>query len=138
VARVGASAAPHPRNAVWQSDGRSPHEGRADSGAHALGDARPAVGNFQPLEGGLRSWQNEGLASVGSPKAQEARGMLRGEMQTVLVRALFEYQGTTETELDLRENDVVTVLKQDRSGWWQGEVDGRIGWFPFNYVQVLS
>ena len=86
----------------------------------------------------MRSWQNEGLASVGSPNAQEAPGSQRGEMQTVLVRALFEYQGTTETELDLRENDVVTVLKQDRSGWWQGEVDGRIGWFPFNYVQVLS
>ena len=138
MARVGASAAPNPRNAAWQSDGRSPQEGRAVSGAHALGDAQPAVGSFQPLEGGVRSWQNEGLASVGSPNAQEAPGSQRGEMQTVLVRALFEYQGTTETELDLCENDVVTVLKQDRSGWWQGEVDGRIGWFPFNYVQVLS
>ncbi len=21
---------------------------------------------------------------------------------------------------------------------WQGEVHGRIGWFPFNYVQVLA
>ena len=54
------------------------------------------------------------------------------------VRAMFEYVGTTETELDLAEGDVVTVLKQDPSGWWQGEVDGRIGWFPFNYVQVVG
>lgn len=55
-----------------------------------------------------------------------------------MVRAMFEYVGTTETELDLAEGDIVTVLKQDPSGWWQGEVDGRIGWFPFNYVQVVG
>lgn len=30
------------------------------------------------------------------------------------------------------------VLKEDDSGWWQGEVDGRIGWFPFNYVEMIE
>lgn len=30
------------------------------------------------------------------------------------------------------------VLKEDDTGWWQGEVDGRIGWFPFNYVEIVE
>jgi len=30
------------------------------------------------------------------------------------------------------------VLKEDDSGWWQGEINGRIGWFPFNYVKVIE
>jgi hypothetical protein len=29
------------------------------------------------------------------------------------------------------------VLKEDDSNWWQGEVNGRIGWFPSNFIEVL-
>ena len=39
--------------------------------------------------------------------------------------------------MDLQEGDVITVLKEDDSGWWQGEVNGRIGWFPFTYTELV-
>mmetsp|Transcript_42548 Transcript_42548/g.66658 ORF Transcript_42548/g.66658 Transcript_42548/m.66658 type:complete len:100 (+) Transcript_42548:1177-1476(+) len=52
-------------------------------------------------------------------------------------QAMFEYEATTETELQLKPGDVVTVLKEDTSGWWQGEMEGRIGWFPYNFVEIL-
>jgi son of sevenless len=29
----------------------------------------------------------------------------------------------------------IRVLNQDPSGWWDGELDGRRGWFPSNYVE---
>jgi hypothetical protein len=122
---AGASAAPHARNVGSPPNGSSPPDRRATLAAHAEGNGTPWEGRRE------KGWRDGGLASVSSPREH-------GEAPTTLVRALFEYQGTTETELDLRENDVVTVLKQDRSGWWQGEIDGRIGWFPFNYVQVIS
>lgn len=48
------------------------------------------------------------------------------------VTALYSYEATADTELDMSEGDIIQVLKEDDSGWWQGEVDGRIGWFPFN------
>ena len=54
------------------------------------------------------------------------------------VRALFAYEGAAEIELDLKEGDVVKVLKEDDSGWWQGECNGRVGWFPFNYIEVIQ
>jgi hypothetical protein len=54
------------------------------------------------------------------------------------VRALFSYEAAADIELDLKEGDVIKVLKEDESGWWQGEVDGRVGWFPFNYIEVVD
>jgi hypothetical protein len=44
------------------------------------------------------------------------------------VRALFAYDSLAEGELDLKEGDIVNVLKEHDSGWWQGEVDGIVGW----------
>ena len=33
---------------------------------------------------------------------------------------MFEYEATTETELYLKPGDLVTVLKEDSSGWSEG------------------
>jgi hypothetical protein len=38
--------------------------------------------------------------------------------------------------LSFRAGQVIHVLNRDDSGWWDGEVDGRRGWFPSNYVNV--
>jgi len=55
----------------------------------------------------------------------------------VTARALFSYDATNEEELTLVENQVIEVTKEDDSGWWQGIVDGKEGWFPANYVEKL-
>uniref|UniRef100_A0A7S4JFE5 Uncharacterized protein n=1 Tax=Guillardia theta TaxID=55529 RepID=A0A7S4JFE5_GUITH len=54
-----------------------------------------------------------------------------------LVKALFAYEAAAEIELSLEENDIIEVLREDDSGWWQGRKDGRVGWFPFNYVEII-
>lgn len=38
------------------------------------------------------------------------------------------------TCLHFLAGQVIRVLNRDNSGWWDGEVDGRRGWFPSNYV----
>ncbi|EKX46864.1 hypothetical protein GUITHDRAFT_107219 [Guillardia theta CCMP2712] len=53
------------------------------------------------------------------------------------VQALFAYEAAAEIELSLEENDIIEVLREDDSGWWQGRKDGRVGWFPFNYVEII-
>jgi hypothetical protein len=40
------------------------------------------------------------------------------------VRAGFDYNAAEPNELTLREGDIITVLKQDPSGWWQVRKDG--------------
>ncbi|OBZ71142.1 hypothetical protein A0H81_08739 [Grifola frondosa] len=34
----------------------------------------------------------------------------------------------------LKTGQVIHVLNRDSSGWWDGELEGRRGWFPSNYV----
>lgn len=51
------------------------------------------------------------------------------------IKALYDYVGTDANELDFFAGDVITVLEEDDSGWWTGELDGRKGLFPYNYCQ---
>ncbi|XP_072940108.1 uncharacterized protein [Epargyreus clarus] len=54
-------------------------------------------------------------------------------------RVLFPYAAVNEDELSLAEGDVVTLVSRDTSdrGWWRGELHGRVGLFPDNFVQLL-
>eukprot|EP00011_Vannellida_sp_DIVA3-517-6-12_P002860 CAMPEP_0114628130 /NCGR_PEP_ID=MMETSP0168-20121206/12656_1 /TAXON_ID=95228 ORGANISM="Vannella sp., Strain DIVA3 517/6/12" /NCGR_SAMPLE_ID=MMETSP0168 /ASSEMBLY_ACC=CAM_ASM_000044 /LENGTH=486 /DNA_ID=CAMNT_0001839491 /DNA_START=9 /DNA_END=1469 /DNA_ORIENTATION=+ len=45
-------------------------------------------------------------------------------------RALYDYNPDDANELAFREGDIITILQKDSSGWWQGELRGRIGVFP--------
>ena len=40
------------------------------------------------------------------------------------------------TCLSFRAGQVIHVLNRDPSGWWDGELEGRRGWFPSNYVNT--
>jgi phage FluMu protein Com len=58
-------------------------------------------------------------------------------MAVTFARALYSFEGGRSDNLVFKEGDVITVLKQDSSGWWQGStLDGRIGIFPRNYVEL--
>lgn len=54
------------------------------------------------------------------------------------VLALHDFvpQHPTATCLAFRAGDTIRVLSRDPSGWWDGELDGRRGWFPSNYVDT--
>jgi len=51
----------------------------------------------------------------------------------------YSYTADNEDELSLNENEVITVLNKDLDdpGWWKGEVNGKIGLFPDNFVELL-
>ncbi|KAM6494238.1 cell division control protein 25 [Amanita muscaria] len=52
------------------------------------------------------------------------------------VFAMHDYtpQNQNATCLPFRAGQVIHVLNKDPSGWWDGELEGRRGWFPSNYV----
>lgn len=54
-------------------------------------------------------------------------------------RVLFPYIAVNEDELSLAEGDIVTIVSKEAPdrGWWRGEVNGRVGLFPDNFVQIL-
>lgn len=53
---------------------------------------------------------------------------------------IFAYKPTNEDELDLKDGDVITILSKDLpdKGWWKGELKGKVGVFPDNFVQLIS
>lgn len=52
----------------------------------------------------------------------------------VLAMHDFEPDGQNVTCLAFRAGQVIHVLNRHTSGWWDGELDGKRGWFPSNYV----
>ncbi|XP_055631819.1 bromodomain-containing protein DDB_G0270170 isoform X2 [Toxorhynchites rutilus septentrionalis] len=56
-----------------------------------------------------------------------------------LCRVLFAYAPANDDELKLNEGDIITILTKDLpdKGWWKGELRGRIGVFPDNFVVLL-
>ena len=52
----------------------------------------------------------------------------------------YSYKAENEDELTLNEGDVITVLDKELedSGWWKGELNGRVGVFPDNFVDLIE
>lgn len=56
-----------------------------------------------------------------------------------MVRVLFSYEAQNEDELTINENDIITIVTKDLEdkGWWKGELNGKIGVFPDNFVEII-
>ncbi|XP_029030138.2 proto-oncogene vav isoform X2 [Betta splendens] len=52
-----------------------------------------------------------------------------------VARARYDFSARDRSELSLREGDTIKILKKCQNGWWKGEVYGRVGLFPANYVE---
>ncbi|XP_068686547.1 rho guanine nucleotide exchange factor 7-like isoform X2 [Montipora foliosa] len=55
-----------------------------------------------------------------------------------LVKAAFPFSGRDEDELCFERGDILEVTKVVDGGWWEGTFNGKIGWFPSNYVKEIS
>jgi signal transducing adaptor molecule len=53
------------------------------------------------------------------------------------VRALYDFTPTEAGELAFRKGEVLRVLDSVYEHWWRGEVNGEVGIFPVNFVEVL-
>ncbi|EJC97980.1 ras GEF [Fomitiporia mediterranea MF3/22] len=59
-------------------------------------------------------------------------------LSTFYCRALYDYQSTDNSSLSFYRGDIIEVLTQLESGWWDGLLGEERGWFPSNYVQPIS
>ncbi|CAG8111353.1 unnamed protein product [Penicillium olsonii] len=56
----------------------------------------------------------------------------------LFVRAMYDYDADDHTSLSFRRGDIIQVLNQLETGWWDGVIDNTRGWFPSNYCTVLT
>lgn len=55
-------------------------------------------------------------------------------------RVRFSYSAVNDDELSLHVGDLVQLLSRQtqEQGWWRGELNGRMGVFPDNFVEIVS
>ncbi|KAE9402204.1 hypothetical protein BT96DRAFT_991372 [Gymnopus androsaceus JB14] len=53
------------------------------------------------------------------------------------VRALHAFTPTEPGELGFQAGDIITVVDRGYKDWWRGQLRGRTGIFPVNYVEAL-
>ncbi|KAF7299199.1 hypothetical protein MIND_00868600 [Mycena indigotica] len=60
------------------------------------------------------------------------------QFTTLFCRAIYDYTAQDGSALSFRQNDIIEVLTQQPSGWWDGLLGDERGWFPSNYVTIIS
>ena len=56
-------------------------------------------------------------------------------------RAQYDYMANAPEELEFQEGQLIRILRKDENGvddgWWEGEINGRVGVFPSLVVEEL-
>ncbi|KAI8997100.1 hypothetical protein BDB01DRAFT_769830 [Pilobolus umbonatus] len=50
--------------------------------------------------------------------------------------AVWDYEATGEFELSFKQGDKIKLLEKHNDDWWEGELDGVIGFFPVNRIKL--
>ncbi|OAX33325.1 hypothetical protein K503DRAFT_663610, partial [Rhizopogon vinicolor AM-OR11-026] len=74
-----------------------------------------------------------------STKAASSTTSLPSQVTPVVtrVRALHTFEPTEPGELAFEKGDVIKVVDRGYKDWWRGQLKGRTGIFPVNYVEPL-
>lgn len=67
--------------------------------------------------------------------APASTGTLTAVCQVI---GMYDYVAQNDDELAFLKGQVITVLNKDDCDWWKGELNGREGLFPSNYVKLTT
>ncbi|XP_056331104.1 myosin IEb [Danio aesculapii] len=79
-----------------------------------------------------RSKEYKPLPGSGRPKPSP-----KPVPRTPRCKALYAYDAQDTDELSFQQDDIIEILSEDPSGWWQGRLRGKEGMFPGNYVEKM-
>ncbi|XP_047223544.1 guanine nucleotide exchange factor VAV3-like isoform X3 [Girardinichthys multiradiatus] len=81
------------------------------------------VGNVPPGGGSFVPPSSSPFWSVFSPRV------------VGIAVARYDFSSRDMRELSLQQGDIIRIYTKMSNGWWKGEVDGKVGWFPSTYVE---
>ena len=78
-------------------------------------------------------------STTGSHAQQEQETQDEEEQfSTSFCRALYDYEAQDSSALTFSRGEIIEILTQLPSGWWDGLLGDERGWFPSNYVVIIS
>uniref|UniRef100_A0A672JQB8 Guanine nucleotide exchange factor VAV3-like n=1 Tax=Salarias fasciatus TaxID=181472 RepID=A0A672JQB8_SALFA len=89
----------------------------------------------------------EGFSSLDTTLQVPYRELSNGNMPKAITKVVFSprvvgnavarynFCSRDTQELSLLQGDVIKIYTKMPNGWWKGEIDGRVGWFPSTYVE---
>ncbi|XP_026230101.1 guanine nucleotide exchange factor VAV3-like isoform X2 [Anabas testudineus] len=75
------------------------------------------------------------LSNGNMPRAITRAGSVFSPRVVGVAVARYDFCSRDTRELSLLQGDIIRIYTKISSGWWKGEVDGRVGWFPSTYVE---
>ncbi|XP_058138088.1 SH3 domain-containing protein 19 isoform X2 [Dasypus novemcinctus] len=72
------------------------------------------------------------------PCPAEAKSLCAVVPKARKARALYDFHGENEDELSFKAGDIITELESVDDDWMSGELMGKSGIFPKNYIQFLQ
>ncbi|XP_074507952.1 guanine nucleotide exchange factor VAV3-like isoform X1 [Sebastes fasciatus] len=75
------------------------------------------------------------LSNGNMPKAITKAGSVFSPRVVGIAVARYDFCSRDTRELSLLQGDIIKIYTKMSNGWWKGEVDGRMGWFPSTYVE---
>ncbi|ORX52055.1 hypothetical protein DM01DRAFT_1384297 [Hesseltinella vesiculosa] len=75
--------------------------------------------------------------TAAQPASAPATSAPQQEPKVSRVRALYDFQTAEEDELGFQKGDIIRVVESVFRDWWKGELRGKTGIFPVNYVEKI-
>jgi len=90
--------------------------------------------NYQSMSpapsGDFRSMATQPVAQPPVSQPPRPASMIVNSGNVRMCRGLHDYTGTQPNELSFRAGDLIKIIEKDPSGWWVGELNGKMGFFP--------
>lgn len=101
----------------------------------------PASNSLLSMLQSLATLDARSHTSSNSTEPELHPGCINGDTNMVYVRALYDYEGQADEELSFSEGAVIRLLNRDTQtddGFWEGELNGRVGVFPSVLVEDVN
>ncbi|PCH36278.1 hypothetical protein WOLCODRAFT_82090 [Wolfiporia cocos MD-104 SS10] len=98
---------------------------------------QPSYGGYVPSASPAIADQSADTMATPS-RGSSAQGSTAETIPVVTrVRALHTFEATEAGELAFEKGDIIKVVDRGYKDWWRGQLKGRTGIFPVNYVEPL-